>query len=514
MATLRIAKCADTPIDDVSGGERKRLCIAQELLSQPSVIVMDEPTSGLDSTMALAVVRAMKEIARQGMTVLTSIHQPSSQIFREFDTLMLLNAGEVRYCGAARAAVPYFGALGLVCPPHFNPSDWMMDLLSEGALEEEGVLRALCRDFGGGGGGGGGSGSGSGAEPAALLARATAAAAAAAAAAAGSLECFAHGLPRYNLAYGEQLSVLTARVRALQHAQLFTVENLLLYGGLALIAGAIWFDLGGEERNIFHRVSLCLWLIGTWTFFPMFNSMPVFPSFMGVLRHEVHAGQYRLSAFYLSRALSTLPLELAFPTLYIAVAWGMSGLHGGLAQFARGYLAILLNFVTMQAVGLAISAGVPSEKMVTFAILVITFFFGSSGLFVESARLPVWFRWTKHLNLLLYGYNLLMRQVFVPVGEAGSMEFRCAENSMYDACRAGGLANSSSVPSKTINTAQILAKNGVEVSSATCIAVLLGATVLLHLLAYHCLRRDVQKIDDDSSSSVRGRAGAGAAGNQ
>jgi len=513
MATLRIAKCADTPIDDVSGGERKRLCIAQELLSQPSVIVMDEPTSGLDSTMALAVVRAMKEIARQGMTVLTSIHQPSSQIFREFDTLMLLNAGEVRYCGAARAAVPYFGALGLVCPPHFNPSDWMMDLLSEGALEEEGVLRALCRDFGGGGGGGG-SGSGSGAEPAALLESEKDAAAAAAAAAAGSLECFAHGLPRYNLAYGEQLSVLTARVRALQHAQLFTVENLLLYGGLALIAGAIWFDLGGEERNIFHRVSLCLWLIGTWTFFPMFNSMPVFPSFMGVLRHEVHAGQYRLSAFYLSRALSTLPLELAFPTLYIAVAWGMSGLHGGLAQFARGYLAILLNFVTMQAVGLAISAGVPSEKMVTFAILVITFFFGSSGLFVESARLPVWFRWTKHLNLLLYGYNLLMRQVFVPVGEAGSMEFRCAENSMYDACRAGGLANSSSVSSKTINTAQILAKNGVEVSSATCIAVLLGATVLLHLLAYHCLRRDVQKIDDDSSSSVRGRAGAGAAGNQ
>ena len=281
--------------------------------------------------------------------------------------------------------------------------------------------------------------------------------------------------------------MLTARVQRLQYTQLFTADNVLLYTGLAIIAGAIWFRLEYTERNIFHRVGLCLWLIGTWTFFPMFNSMPIFPSFMDVLRHEVHAGQYRLSAFYVSRTLATLPLELLFPTFYITVVWWMGDLQASFAQFVLGYLAILLNFVTMQAVGLCISAGVPESKMVTFAILIITFFFGSSGLFVEASRLPAWFAWTKHVNLLRYGYNLLMHQVFVTASEDASLHFSCALDSRYEVCRNGAV---------TITTAQILPKNGVEVPASTCIVVMTCATVVLHLTAYQFLRRSVLRADN------------------
>ena len=140
----------------------------------------------------------------------------------------------------------------------------------------------------------------------------------------------------------------------------------------------------------------------------------------------------------------------------------------------------------MQAVGLCVSAGVPEEKMVTFSILVITFFFGASGLFVESSRFPVWFGWTRHVNLLRYGYNLLMRQVFIPAsGGGGGMDFACAESSAYDTCRVA------SQNSSRITSAQVLHANDVEVETAVCIAVMVCATVVLHVVAYHCLRHRV-----------------------
>ena len=62
----------------VSGGERKRVSIAIELLTNPSVLFLDEPTSGLDSTTALQLVHTLRELASGGRTVITSIHQPSS----------------------------------------------------------------------------------------------------------------------------------------------------------------------------------------------------------------------------------------------------------------------------------------------------------------------------------------------------------------------------------------------------------------------------------------------------
>src|SRR5690606_6686662 len=95
MKQLQIAKCADTPIMLVSGGERKRVNIGTELLTDPSVILLDEPTSGLDSTTAAALVATLRELAAAGKTVLTSIHQPSSNVFYSFDRLFVLADGHM-----------------------------------------------------------------------------------------------------------------------------------------------------------------------------------------------------------------------------------------------------------------------------------------------------------------------------------------------------------------------------------------------------------------------------------
>ena len=96
IKALHLEACKDTHVGDVlkrgiSGGERKRTSIGYELITNPSVLFLDEPTSGLDSVSALKVIELLRPAAQRGMTILATIHQPSSKIFNCFDRVMVLS---------------------------------------------------------------------------------------------------------------------------------------------------------------------------------------------------------------------------------------------------------------------------------------------------------------------------------------------------------------------------------------------------------------------------------------
>lgn len=113
ITEMGLQDCADHTIGNwhsrgISGGEKKRLSIALELVTQPCLLVLDEPTSGLDSASAFFVIQALKNTACNDRTVLSSIHQPSSEVFALFDDLLLLSNGETVYFGEAKMAVKVY----------------------------------------------------------------------------------------------------------------------------------------------------------------------------------------------------------------------------------------------------------------------------------------------------------------------------------------------------------------------------------------------------------------------
>jgi ABC-type multidrug transport system ATPase subunit len=116
----------------LSGGEKRRLSLAIELVSQTKLFFGDEPTSGLDSSMAFKVVRLIKKVIQQkNIPCILTLHQPQSSIFKLLDSLILLApGGRVCYMGPSNKAVQYFAKLGYPCPTQTNPAEYLLDLVS------------------------------------------------------------------------------------------------------------------------------------------------------------------------------------------------------------------------------------------------------------------------------------------------------------------------------------------------------------------------------------------------
>lgn len=115
-------------IRGISGGQMKRLSIAVEIVSLPDCIFLDEPTSGLDSLMALEVMTTVRKLSFQNRTCVSTIHQPSPQVFALFDTLVLISEGRVIYFGPSHAVVGYFKGLGYSSEVGENPAEFVIEV--------------------------------------------------------------------------------------------------------------------------------------------------------------------------------------------------------------------------------------------------------------------------------------------------------------------------------------------------------------------------------------------------
>lgn len=113
IATFELQKCQNTFVGGqftkgISGGEKKRLAIAVEMITDPDLLILDEPNSGLDSHKVKSVVKVLKKLAvEKNKTVIFTLHQPSFLIYQELDRLLLIHKGRTVYQGKSADMYAY-----------------------------------------------------------------------------------------------------------------------------------------------------------------------------------------------------------------------------------------------------------------------------------------------------------------------------------------------------------------------------------------------------------------------
>lgn len=128
LEELGLQQRTETFVGNLSGGQQKRLSIALELVGDPIVLFLDEPTTGLDSSSSAQCVHLLKKLAREGKTVICTIHTPSALVFKMFDHLYAMSDGRCIYQGSSQNLVKFLSENGLKCPESYNPSDFLMEI--------------------------------------------------------------------------------------------------------------------------------------------------------------------------------------------------------------------------------------------------------------------------------------------------------------------------------------------------------------------------------------------------
>ena len=113
----------------ISGGQKRRVSVAAQIITDPKILFLDEPTSGLDSSASFEIISHLREVARRyNLLVVASIHQPSTSTFGLFDKLLLLSQGQTCYFGTLANVAPYFDSAGFPIPVHTNPAEHLLDI--------------------------------------------------------------------------------------------------------------------------------------------------------------------------------------------------------------------------------------------------------------------------------------------------------------------------------------------------------------------------------------------------
>ncbi|RWS07730.1 ABC transporter-like protein 12 [Dinothrombium tinctorium] len=140
LSELNLERCRNVRLAKCSGGERKRVSIALELVSKPDILIVDEVTSGLDSNSAIQCVQTLRKLTRKAknpLGILVSIHQPSIKILNEFDQLYLLSFdGRCIYKGTPEDLPSYLAHFNLHCPKFYNIADYAIEIASADHSEQ------------------------------------------------------------------------------------------------------------------------------------------------------------------------------------------------------------------------------------------------------------------------------------------------------------------------------------------------------------------------------------------
>lgn len=417
LEQLGLDKCADVRVGSCSGGQIRRLSIAQELVSKPNVLILDEPTSGLDSASCLQCIELLLKLTQQDpdnpIAIVSTIHQPNARIFAMFHRVYFLSIyGQCIFDGPPNALVPQLSSVGLMCPPFNNPADFMTEIANgdwgmDCTYKLENNIRGYFNDC--------------------LLQKAIE----------GreatpiekkldqreSYPFFRHTWLLFNrtmLSIARDPVLTSLRFVAHVFIALFIG---LLYGdrigkasgcppssadfrSFVSIQNDLYQDILSTNENVANLFFANMFIM----FGAMMPTVLTFPMELSVFMKERSNGWYSCGIYYIAKTLADIPFQIFFPALYGSIIYMMNSQIWSAWRFSMFLWMVILVALTAQSHGLLVSAMFmeSATAAVFFAPIVSVPTLLFAGFFVRLKTMPSFFIPLTYVSYIRYGFESLV----------------------------------------------------------------------------------------------------------
>ncbi|XP_030748051.1 ATP-binding cassette sub-family G member 1-like isoform X2 [Sitophilus oryzae] len=363
--------------ESLSGGQKKRLSIALELLKNPQVMFFDEPTSGLDSLSSKQCVKLLKDLAAMGRTIICTIHQPSAIIFDLFDHLYVLTNGQCMYQGSVKGVLPYLEDINLKCPTYHNPADFYR-MMKTGKITP---VHAVPMTF-----------------PKVTDC--------------DNCDKSVREADIYPTSCLYQILILVRRTfLIISRDRTLTLNRILTHFSIAIFIGFLYFGIGKDASTMLNNFNFMFFSV-MFLMLTAFNCVTTtFPSELPILTREHFNKWYSLKSYYLAITMADIPIQICATLIYALITYFLTMQPIELFRIVSFLFMCVLISMVAQSFGLFIGACMDVKNGVIFGPFCFLPFTIFSGFFVQLNDCHPYMRWLFHISFLKYGFEGLVLSV-------------------------------------------------------------------------------------------------------
>ncbi|KAJ2949989.1 hypothetical protein O0L34_g11322 [Tuta absoluta] len=409
LETLGLSTTEQTRCGNLSGGQRKRLSIAVELIDNPPVLYLDEPTTGLDSLSSVQCIEMLRNLARSGRTVVCTIHQPSASLYMMFDQVYILAEGMCVYHGSASNTVPYFANIGFQCPKYHNPADYVLEIASNehGYHNETLAVRAKRTE------------SSPREKPLVVDNGDTN----------EGFQCGKMSILVHPPTEIYKFGVVVKRCLKQQYRD-WTVTHLrvLLHIVVGVLIGLFYEKVGSDGSKTINNMGYLIICTAYLTYTSLMPAVLRFPQELPVLKKENFNNWYSLSTYYLAVLVTSIPIQILYSFVYSVPSYILSGQPLELHRFVMFMLVLATITLLADAVGNVIGTCVNPINGTFFGAITTCAAIVFAGFLVLLQHMSPTMRFISYFSFLRYAFEGLVLSVYAferPVLECPPAKFYC-----------------------------------------------------------------------------------------
>ena len=396
----------------VSGGEKKRVSIAEAMIMKASVQSWDNSTRGLDASTALEYVQSLRSLTNMAhISTSVALYQAGESLFNLFDKVLLIDEGRCCYFGPTDHAAKYFKDLGFVQPDRWTTADFLTSVtdeherhvkegwedriprsanqFGEAFLKSERYQQNITeiQEF---------------EEETKRMAEERSAA-----------QTKATRKKNYTLPFYKQVAACTKR----QYLVMIGDKQSLVgkWGGIlfqALIVGSLFYDLPKTATGVFTRGGVIFFMLLFNALLALAELTAAFESRPILLKHKSFSF-YRPSAYAIAQTVMDCPLVFIQVVIFDVVVYFMANLQRTASQFFISILFLWLLTMTMYAFFRSIGALAGSLDVATrITGVAIQALIVYTGYLIPPRKMHPWFSWLRWINPVQYGFEALLSNEF------------------------------------------------------------------------------------------------------